>query len=1262
MRKTYTMLLALVLSVLGVASVNAANQLIDLDVRMFKAWDGFGADAKSVTPQSYVGKEDVVQDFACENNLGVALEQGGVVYGNTNVYYKWYANLTGTKKIYFEGTANTRIRVIMNRNQPGDPADTNKGSDPNGGSNVEKSVTIGADGKAELDASDLTFIHLNCIKIAWGSSGTIDKIQIAPTGWVSLIYNGNADESDNVENFPLSFDGPNNGDTANERPEIVADGKDDKGFMVTSFAEPTETWHTQFFFLSNEALAEGTKIRLSFDYRAEQAQEVTASAQGDPRAYNGNLEDLKFTATPDWAHFEWTHTVASGDIGNNGFKSIAFNLNEGKVGPNTFYFDNIVFEKFIPTFNAEFGNQAIQILFPYPTNVADLVKATGKTRLSFPADCATLKVNGQAAEVEFIEADANGSIYVFPTEDVILEDGDRVEVVFTNPADAALHVAYTDEGRDAIEIVEVTAEWNESLNEVMPASYEDPVLEKATPENGSFNLPNSLSEFTLTFDKDVDCAKLTAKIGKDALSKTPATGFAKEVKLTRTGADLPNGKITINVTNVLGRFSAEEYPVSFDLTYSIGVTDIDGEQPEVVYQSNFTKEGDNANGAGWKVNKDGATTSDGEVTDDGTNLQDANSNAGSRLMHEQTAFAADLLYVCQRESNPRCPNGVALYGVVEDYRLTLQAKDYHLTLAASKWDRDDVARTLLVQVLPLAAVDSDHGTVLDEDAVLVQERKDITPTKASKEAVTFDIVIPVKEAGDYVIRMVPGDKDGNPNGYADGVALGNVKVEFVPDVMGIMDIKALLTAMENAKTVRDDNSEDRYSGAAYDALVAKIGQYDGKETVMTAPSQFTTAVEELNAAAKAMSDHSALCKKYDTNLTEAQTLVAQYSEGKFSNHPLVAELVAAVAKYDGKVLKEDTELNEAVADLEKNVKIGKNMFTEGPSNNSNCGVKVLVDRIRQGAEALKNTFDFTDDDELIVAANNAITDDDELANAIKKTMTTLLYERLAGDAGDLFSEEETENGTVKNGPDMTVFVKNPNMYALLPSNGISLENTPGWEKINGNMGLFCDNPDTQSSWGDARNIEGLPEDCAFTVYQANTRAEQTITDLPAGNYIVTLYGTDWGNKKGTYDAETDTWSGVDAQGFVYVKTSDTPDVEEGAEEDRDLNFAATTTAFYAGQYQMNGAHEMEVEVKDGKLTIGMQFCSDSQYFFGDVKLRLVGPAEGVDYAAELQKLQTGVEAVKTAANSTVIYDLQGRRVAQPTKGLYIKNNRKVVVK
>lgn len=43
---------------------------------------------------------------------------------------------------------------------------------------------------------------------------------------------------------------------------------------------------------------------------------------------------------------------------------------------------------------------------------------------------------------------------------------------------------------------------------------------------------------------------------------------------------------------------------------------------------------------------------------------------------------------------------------------------------------------------------------------------------------------------------------------------------------------------------------------------------------------------------------------------------------------------------------------------------------------------------------------------------------------------------------------------------------------------------------------------------------------------------------------------------------------------------------------------------------------------------------------------------------------TGINAVSSSADKTDAewYDLSGRRVAQPAKGIYVKNGRKVIVK
>lgn len=458
----------------------------------------------------------------------------------------------------------------------------------------------------------------------------------------------------------------------------------------------------------------------------------------------------------------------------------------------------------------------------------------------------------------------------------------------------------------------------------------------------------------------------------------------------------------------------------------------------------------------------------------------------------------------------------------------------------------------------------------------------------------------------------------------------------------------LQRALDAAKVVLEESEDARFQGDAYAELKAAVEKYDVEAVNYTKPSEVQAALDDLSGKNEAQTQHFNSCKKYDDNISKLETIVAENE--KFAAVPLYAVLKTLFEKYQGKVLTDDKQLADANAELDSNVKLGNDMFTTGPSDNGNCGLKVLVERVRLGAESLKANFGAADDDELVVAVDNAYTDDDELAQNIKNTITTNVYEKLAAGDASLFSETEDGEGNVtKSGPDMTVFVKNPNFYAKDGSHkGFNAENVPGWtSNLENNPGLW-------TSWGGARNIDGLPEDCAFTTWYGNFNVEQTVTDLPAGVYAITIYGSEWLNNGGGDNPK-------EINSFVYAKTSDTPAVEEGDTEDRDVNYAATLTCFHAGQYNMGGAHKLEVTVTDGKLTFGIAMRGDSQYFFSKAELTLVGPAEGVDYAAELQKFQTGVENVKIA-NAAVYYDLQGRRVAQPTKGLYIKNNKKVVVK
>jgi hypothetical protein len=1240
-----------------------------------------------VTPESYVGKGGVTQDFACDANFYKELGTGAVVFGNGNVYYKWYANLTGTKKIYFTGTKGVQLRILMNRVEPVEGSD-----DPNGGTNVEKNVTIGDDGTAVLDVSDLEFVHLNAIKTGWGSpAGLIKAIEIEGTvkpvtGILSMINNGDA-EGDDLTSFPVSYDGPNI-DGAPELP-VIAEGAGVNGskcFKVTSFPNPTETWHTQFYIKSDEVLPNGTKWKLTMSVKADNACKITTSAQAQPRQWRGGFIDA-FEVSDEWQEFTWTGEI---NVGNeNDFQSIAFDLNNGADGAGnggcTFYFDNIEFGVDLGGANPmnnvtpERGNWVVRVDFAGLTNMKNLVEANGitaefpdesgdnmvKTKtLVFDNDCFDITWNGKKPTITSVEGRLDGNLYVF-LADMDGEGSDEwndedavVKIAFKNPADEKHHLIFTSgkwEGEAVPDFSGIDCPLQESLTEVTYYSYllAAPEMVSVEPENGSFNLPADLKEIEVTFTQPVDVTTVVATLGGEALTVAPAEGFAEVVTLTRTGdAPLAGVKqlvIAEGVANAQGSTTTEDITVK----YSFGETQIsEDDQVKVVYEANFTQSGDNANGAGWIVNENTS------------GMQPANSGSGCRLMHNQGAFLDDLLYIAQR-SNGGVPGGIALYGTEENYNLTLEGgKNYKLTLGACQHDKTGVA--LLAQVLPFDAVDASNGSVTDETKIVIQERKEITPAKSSKEAIRFDLDFTAPADGNYVLRFVSTLANGSAGGFNDCVVFGDVKVEYIPDVMGLLEMKAMATALENAKSTREQNSDERYAGAAYTTLNDLIEYYDGK--VMTSPTAYTEGANKLNEAATALSDHRKSCDTYDALPKEAQDLVIANANKKFAVMDVYATLKATAAKYieseevvEGetvytfKVLTDDAELAAAIAELQEITKLAKGTFTEGASSMTKTGVAALIERLRLGAEGLK-ALGVANDDPLIVAANEALEDDDELAEQIKTRTKTELYTKLK-DGENIFvttkmeevanpdyNTEDPEGMEAAGIPatieqpvdvpvtyDMSVFVKNPNMYALAKSTEV-----PGWEKISGGNIIGW------SSWQDDNHSASTPypEDCALHPgWHSVATVEQTITDLPVGIYTIKVKA----NNNGTLDESS-------TDNVVYVKLSDTPAVEEGQDLDVETNYAAYTT-FNTGAE----SHEMtDVVVADGVLTIGCTWGSLAQAFFDQVNLYIAAPVDGFNYADAIPTAIETLEGTPAAKVRAIeMFDLNGRRVTKATKGLVI---------
>lgn len=1037
--------------------------------------------------------------------------------------------------------------------------------------------------------------------------------------WVSVINNGDFEGSD-LSSFYLAKDAVNV-EGAPYKPEIVEREGGGHCAKIVSDEDATEQWSTQFFVRANDIIPIGTKYRLTLDALSDFDAEICVGAHGEPRKWHSGGFVENFSTSNAWETIDLGEgEITSGFAGEDGFRSVAFDLNMEKELSNTFYFDNIVFEIFKPIAAAGFNNDIVEVLFPYSTNIPALVSAGGKSRLMMPTDCFLVKVNGQEVAVSSVELTAKGAFYVFCDENI--DEDDEVVVSFKNPADEKYCIVYTeglDEGK-AVEDFVTTADYNEELD-ALPNSYIDPELISADPEEGSFNLPNSIKEFKLVFDKKIICNKIVATLGNETLTVSPAEGTSSEITLIRTSsADLATGVYTMTVKNILGEKNLGSR-WAFDVAYSFNVGKIDinpEDQPEdVIPVSLFDNCNENTIPEGFQV----AFNDDLRIAPD-TYI------SGPRVRDfSQCADFRKALYLTK---------GYAEYGSADGHELILTAGvPYRVEFNSAMWKIS--GKWMKFEVLD------------DEDKTVVREIISNSPnmeekTDAEVAATTFSsfkFVVP--KTGGYKLRWTACDKDGVQGNYE--VLLAKVHMYSIPAIPGWEEVTKLQNALAQAQAAIDEATGDRYAGEAFNALDTALKKYSEEAAGYTAPSAYDKAIKDLTAKTNTLATHCSLCDAYDAFVRNILESVELYEGTKFVASDLYAQLQSAATKYGEKVLTDDEEMAAVNAELDVLLVQVKNMFTEGKSTiydvwNSTkpgSGYCVLTDRLRQGVEALES-LGFDEADTLIVAARNALSDDDALADSIKARIKITLYEQLKDANNSVFDLQEDGEDLVAPSYNMTVFVKNPNIYVLDKSQGFTEENIPGWKvPTSAKPGLF-------DAWSD-RGFKNIPQDIAFSAWKTPARMEQTITDLPAGVYSV-YFGA------GSWNATTEWIEGS----FCYVKVSDTPAVEEGEEEDPDYHFAATVDfeeRQVGPEVESNLVIE-DVEVTDGVLTLGVQFGKEDQPFFNMVELRLTAPASSFDYAKGYQEVITGVENAQNAKVSAIeLYNLNGIRVNHAGKGLVI---------
>ena len=590
--------------------------------------------------------------------------------------------------------------------------------------------------------------------------------------------------------------------------------------------------------------------------------------------------------------------------------------------------------------------------------------------------------------------------------------------------------------------------------------------------------------------------------------------------------------------------------------------------------------------------------------------------------------------------------GNVLYGTVEGYELTLKAgKKYDLQFNSMNWKGSNEMKFEILNEADEAVYTENITPALN-----INGAQNVVVSGSTLTKIAF-----TPEAdGNYKLKWTS-------DGFRE-LMIAKVSMSYTPNIPGLVETAMVNEALEAAKAAKAANENERYAGVAYTNLANKIQEYDG--VTFTTPSVCQKAADELNAATKAMTDHHTACDTYDGLAPQTLQIVDNNAEKKFATLEAYATMKNLVAKYEVtkeeeiqgegdeqktvtvykfKVLTDDDELAAANKEIEGAINLTNLLFTEGVSTpeNSNggkgTGIAVFVDRLRLGAEDLKG-LGVAEDDELVVKANNALTDDDDLAQYLMTRTTQEVYGKLK-DADDKFFQtitvdDETLEETVEPKEyDMTVFVKNPNIYKQQPNMNFTLENVPGWTTPDG-----YNQPGLSVGWGAPKNIEGVAEDCMFQTWGAAYRAEQTITNLPVGIYTV---------KFGFGERNDDASNEFN---LAYVKTSK---IKEGEQFTDSIQPKVIGQAFpFAGA--TNAAIIDSVEVKDGLLTIGVNAGNGSHTFFNEVRLVLVGAVKDFDYGkAYADGIETieNKEAVRVRAIE--LYDLNGRRVTKATKGLVI---------
>ena len=630
--------------------------------------------------------------------------------------------------------------------------------------------------------------------------------------------------------------------------------------------------------------------------------------------------------------------------------------------------------------------------------------------------------------------------------------------------------------------------------------------------------------------------------------------------------------------------------------------------------------------------------------------------SGCGIRKRDNGFTQAFFYLCSRDASKG--DGHAFYGSLADHKqLELEPNEYHLTFGVAAWDCSSHGgdRYMKVTVETFGEFD-EEGNAISGGDVLAEEFFKVGAAEVdytTGNCVRKDIPFTVTEKGNVVLKFWPCNSNGDPAGWSDGVALGDVKVQFVPgDVLGLEMVQELEAAKATAKNIRDSKNTDRYAGEAFNALDEVVNKYENE--IVSAPSDFKKAIKALQEAGAAMTAHAEKCDNFDKKPQQALDALKNL-EATINKYATVTEETVEGAEGEEpttvytatpKFITDDAQLDAAVAELQAAMdKTG--LLTIGNSSNGTKGYAALHERLRLGVETAK-ALGMTDEDEVVKYVNSIKGDDDNAADLLKKTITAKLYEKLQ-DANQTIANSEAGYSL-----DMSVFIKNPNIYVTKSSNSSQdPETCPGWTIQNDGEGDLSVEWSTGPANGGHMATDEAPCDEAISVRFFAVTFKQEITDLPAGVYQFTaamgerrsdndMPIADYGEDMEACQAD------IFADEYMFVKATagDT------------IKTHVTTNGKSWGTFTTDNTIVSEpITITDGKVAFGAKNDGTKSWFaFNDIKLTLINPAAGFDYTTAYNQSLTGIDVTEAApakVKAIGLYDLNGRQLPAAKKGVVI---------